>query len=120
MIAHNARSPQLAAAARLVAIVWFFSLQLWIVLDGDAKIYGFIALDFALAIAFFQMSRGSWFPVPLFFLHAILVIYHLFTIIVEPALFWVQILLNRAFELELAYIIACACYRVFCLRLRGV
>ncbi|GJL96081.1 MAG: hypothetical protein DHS20C05_24860 [Hyphococcus sp.] len=91
-------------------------MQLWLVLDGDARTYGFMALDLVLAVAFFQLSRGHWFPVPLFFLNAVFVLYHLYSLVADVDLFWAQILLNRALEIELAYIVACSAYRIYCLR----
>jgi len=69
-----------------------------------------------LAVAFFQMSRKRWFPVPLFFAHAALVLYHLSIALMSPSPYWVQALLNRSFEMTMIYIIACAAYRIMRLR----
>lgn len=113
---HNARSPQLAAAARLLAISWAFSLQLWLVFDGLERAIAFVMVDFCLACAFLQMSRRRWFPVPLFFLHATLVIYHVYTIVTKSDVFWIHTFLNRAFEAALLYVLLCSVCRIFVLR----
>jgi len=118
IITINARSSQLAMAARLMALNWGFSLQLWLVLDGAALTLAFAVIDLLLAIAFFQMSRRRWFPAPLFFLHAILVVYHLYTALIGPGAYWAQVFLNRVFELEILYIAACAVYRIMLMRNR--
>lgn len=110
-----ARSLQLAAAARLMAISWAYSLQLWMIVDGPARMFAYGAVDALLAAAFYHMSRKRWFPVPLFFLHAALAIYDLYAVLAGPSVFWVQMFLNRTFEMELIYIIACAVYRIMVL-----
>lgn len=116
---HNARSPQLAAAARLLAISWAFSIQLWLVFDGVERAAAFAMADFCLACAFFQMSRRRWFPVPLFFLHAALVIYHIYTIVTKSDVFWIHAFMNRAFEAALIYVLLCSVYRIFVLKIQA-
>lgn len=113
VIAYRSRSSQLAAAARLLSLSWAFSIQLWIVMDGPERSVAFGLVDFLLACAFFQMSRRRWFPVPLFFLHAALVIYHLYAALVDSSIWWIALFLNRAFELAVGYVIACSAYRVY-------
>jgi len=95
-----------------LAIGWGFSFQLWIYLDTPARSLGYAALDLALTAIFFQMARRRVFPAPLYVLHAVLVFYHLYTATFEADYYWVQVMLNRSFELELVYIIACAGYRI--------
>ncbi len=115
-IAYKSRSPQLAAAARLLALSWAAALQFWIVLDGAERNLAYFAVDAALAYAFFEMSRGRWFPVPLFFLHAALAPYHLWAGFTGSDIFWMALFLNRSFELEVTYVIACSLYRIYTLR----
>jgi len=64
------------------------------------------------------MSRRHWFPVPLFFVHAVLVVYHLYTIISHSTVFWIHAFLNRAFEMTLFYVIMCTLYRFYALNRR--
>jgi len=65
-----------------------------------------------MAAAFFFMSRGRWFPVPLFYLHGALVAYNAYSLLIGAGPVWVAAFLNRAFELELAYILSCALFRI--------
>ncbi len=92
------------------------SLQLWLVAKGAALTLGYAAIDLCLAVYFFHLSRGRWFPAPLCFLHALLVVYHLGTLFNTGGLFWEKFILNRAFDVELGYIIACAVFRMSVLR----
>lgn len=115
VIAYRSRSPQIAAAARLLAISWAASLQIWMLLGPLDRNIAFAALDAALAWAFFRMSRGRWFPAPLFSMHAGLIVYNLYTTLIDSSIVWIATFLNRAFELALLYVIACAAYRIYIL-----
>ena len=110
--AHCARSVQLYSAARLLAIGWAFTLQVWLVADGALEHLGYAALDFGLAAAFFIASRERIFPRPLFVLHAALALFHLGAFLFDPNIYWSKVFLNRTFELELAYVLACAIYKI--------
>lgn len=116
IIASKSRSPQIAAAARLLTISWAFSIQLWLLLDGVLRSYAFCTLDLVLAAAFFQLSRGKWFPVPLFFLHLALAFYHLYAALAGASIVWIAVYANRAFEAALLYVFACAIFRISTLR----
>ena len=113
-----ARSPQLVAAARLLAASWALTLQFWIFFDGAMRSVAYGGLDFALAVVFYRMSRRRWFPVPLFFLHGALVVYHAYAIWFDVRYFWIAMFLNRAFEIALFYVIGCAAYRLHARRRR--
>jgi hypothetical protein len=115
-LALHSRSPQIAAAARAAFFSWAASLQLWLVAQGAVLTLGYAAIDLGLAAYFFHMSRGRWFPVPLCFLHALLVGYHLCTLFNTGGVFWEKFALNRAFDAELSYIIVCAVFRMTVLR----
>lgn len=114
----HSRSPQIAAAAHAAFFSWAASLQLWLTVSGTALTLGFAAIDLALAVYFFRLSRGRWFPAPLCFLHGSLVIYHLGALFNTGGLFWEKFILNRAFDVELTYIAGCAVYRIAALRRR--
>jgi hypothetical protein len=101
-----------------MATSWGFSLQLWIIFDGDERTISFALVDLCLAAAFFQMSLRHWFPVPLFFAHVLLVAYHVYAFAVGSSAFWVNLFLNRIFEMALIYILACGIYRIFALHSR--
>ena len=112
IIAYRAGSDQITTAARLIAISWLFSLQFWILFDGDSLAVSYFALDLTLAAAFYQLSRGRWFPAPLFFLHAATVVFNFYIVLIDQGPIWMIAVLNRSFDLALAYIIACAVYRI--------
>ncbi len=85
-------------------------------MSGPAQNISFAIVDFMLACAFFEMSRKQWFPVPLFAMHALLVVHNLSTTFMGLDFVWFAIFINRAFELAVFYVIACAVYRIGVLR----
>ena len=107
------RSTQIWEAARLLAIGWVFAIQLWILFEGDNLTLAYLVIDCVLVWGFYKMSRGHWFPVPLFFLQIITVIFHLYILMIEQSPFWMLAFLNRTFEVAIAYTALCAVYRVY-------
>ena len=87
-------------------------MQLWILFDGDYLALSYLALDLVLAITFYQLSRGRWFPAPLFFLHAANVMFNAYIVAIDQGPIWMIAVLNRTFDLTLAYIIFCSVYRM--------
>jgi len=100
----------------LIALNWAFSLQFWLIFNGDLLRCSFFLVDVFTAAAFFAMSKERWFPAPLCFLHIALSIYHLSTTVIPESYYWIQAVLNRAFELEILYVICCATFRIVILR----
>ena len=80
--------------------------------DGDALTLSYMAVDAALAAAFYLMSRGSWFPAPLFLLHLMVLVFHFYILLIDQSPFWMLAFLNRTFDLELIYVGVCALYRI--------
>ncbi|MEQ8936156.1 MAG: hypothetical protein RIE56_10240 [Amphiplicatus sp.] len=101
------------AAAQLLAASWIASVSVWRWFAPDFRIYGFAFIDLALVFIFYSMSRGKWFPVPLFFLHAALIAYHVYALLVGSSIGWIGAFLNRAFEMALLYVMACAAFRIW-------
>jgi hypothetical protein len=87
-------------------------LQCWLVLEGAQLTIAYALIDLATAYLFFRMSHQRWFPAPLCFLHGALAIFHVATLFNTGDVFWEKFVLNRAFDVELAYICACALYRI--------
>ncbi len=112
MAALFSRSPQINTAAKVIFANWLAALQLWLVLDGAPLILGYLLIDAVTAVIFFRMAKRRWFPVPLCFLHGVLIIYHAATMFDTDGLFWEKFILNRAFDIELAYVLGCALFRI--------
>ncbi|GJL91898.1 hypothetical protein [Hyphococcus sp.] len=108
----KSRSPQIAAAARIAFANWVVALQCWLVLEGAYLTISFALIDLVTAFFFFRMSHQRWFPAPLCFTHGVLAIFHVGTFFNTGDVFWEKFVLNRAFDLELAYICACALFRI--------
>ena len=102
----HSRSPHLAAAARLIGLNWAYTLQ------GPALAASYFVAEVAVTIGFYQISKNRWFPVPLVCLHGVLAVYHFYTVFLDPNNYWVIFALNRLFELEMIYIIACSIFRI--------
>ena len=119
MAALLSQSCQINSAARVVFANWVAALQLWLVLDGACLIFGYLLIDAVTTMVFFRMSKRRWFPVPLCFLHGVLVIYHAGTMFGTHTLFWEKFILNRAFDIELAYILGCALFRIVMINRRS-
>lgn len=100
------------AAAQALTAGWFASVLVWRYAEPGLRPYGFAFIDMALCFVFWSMSRGRWFPVPLFFLHVVLIPYHVYTAALAAPIEWVALFLNRAFEFALAYVIACSVFRI--------
>ncbi len=112
-----ARSSQLAAAAYLLAASWLVTVQIWIAADGLVAEVGYALIELVLAVIFLNMARRRWFPVPLFVLHAALLMYQLWTMLFPMDIFWVRLILNRTLEAEILYIALCAIFRIRTLRM---
>jgi hypothetical protein len=112
VFACKARSLQIAAAANLLAASWIVSLSVWRWAPSGVHMYGFAALDAALATTFFFMTRGRWFPVPLFFVHAALFVYDAYALMIGTGPVWVAAFINRVFEIALADVLACSLFRI--------
>jgi hypothetical protein len=82
------------------------------VLEGVQLTIAYALIDLATAYCFFRMSHQRWFPAPLCFTHGVLATFHVATLLNTGDVFWEKFVLNRAFDLELAYICACALFRI--------
>lgn len=91
---------------------WVASLQLWLLFEGAALTCGYIVVDVVTTVILFRMAARRWFPVPLCFLHGALVTFHAGSFFNTGDVYWEKFLLNRAFDIELAYINACALFRI--------
>lgn len=99
-------------AAQLLAASWIASVAVWRWVGPDLRTLALAGIDTMLASAFFLMARRRWFPAPLFLLHGALVIYSAYAATIGSEIFWVAAFLNRGFELALAYVAACALFRI--------
>ena len=115
-LAAKARSSQLMMAAQLLAAGWVASVAAWRWISADVRELYYGGVDLVLASAFFAMSRGRWFPAPLFFLHAVLVLYNAYAFFIAAPTPWVSVFINRFYELALFYVSGCAIYRITRLR----
>lgn len=108
-----ARQSQITTAARALVLSWFYSVVAWRLLNAPA-IYTALALgDAALAVFFWRMSRGRWFPVPLFAIHVVMLTNDLgMSVFAVPEQF-IGVIQNRLFELAVFYVGGCALYRIY-------
>lgn len=103
-------------AALVVAAGWAVTLAVWYFARGDLRLALYAAIDAAQAGYFFYLSRGKYFPVPLFFLYGALVLYHSWAALIGAPPGFIAAFLNRAFELALVYVMGCALFRISRLR----
>jgi hypothetical protein len=115
-LAWLARSRIILRSALLLFVGWLVFLAEWYFTRGDVRLVLYALTDAALAGAFFYMSKGRWFPVPLFFLYATQIPYHAYAAFIGSPPFWVALLLNRFFEAALLYVMGCSVYRISRLR----
>lgn len=118
-LAHLSRSRLILAAALALALDWFFSMGWWWTTAADGQVWGIAVKDAFLAAFFWMLARRRWFPVPLFYAHAILLLYY----VVVSAFgfkiwFWISASVNRLFDLELLYVAGCAVHRIRAMRRR--
>lgn len=114
-----ARSRMLAGTGCAVALSWVFSIGWYFTGAHYGFVWTYAVVDGALAVFFWSQSRGRWFPVPLFFLHAALVLYYVYVAALGvKSWFWIAAFVNRLFDLELLYVGGCALYRIRLLKRR--
>ena len=111
-LANAARMRQIETAARLLTASWIASVIGWRLIDPPLLYGAYAAVDFALAVIFFQMMRGRLFPAPLFVLHVAMLCHHASAAMIHLPLAWMGVALNRMFELALIYVGGCAVYRM--------
>lgn len=109
-------------AAQLLTAGWIASVASWRWIGPELRAVAFAGIDAMLAAAFFLMSRGllsrgRWFPAPLFVLHSALVAYSASAATIGSENYWIAAFLNRGFEIAVAYVGACALFRI--VRLAG-
>jgi hypothetical protein len=120
LLACLSRSRQILTAAAAVACGWLFSSLWYFAAANSGEIWGAAGVDCVLAIFFWRQSRGRWFPVPLFFIHAGFLLYYAYTALLTlDVWFWIAAFVNRLFDLVLLYIGGCAIYRIRALRKRS-
>lgn len=113
ILAFKARSPQLAAAAQLLAASWIASVALWR-WAGDSELRApcLAGVDLLLAAVFLRMSRRRVFPAPLCVLHGGLVIHYATATVFGSTFGWIAAFANRAFEVAVVYVAGCALFRL--------
>jgi len=116
MFAIQARSQQIVAAAIALTTGWVFSLAWYWVAGRHGPSWGYAVIDLALAVYFWRASKGRWFPVPLFYIHASFIVYYIYATLIAAPPWWVIMFVNRLFELAVAYVIGCSVYRIVRLR----
>lgn len=85
----------------------------WYAAFGDTELsFGFAVINLAMAAQFWRMSRLRWFPAPLFFLHALQIVNYLIASALSIGTWWQVALANRIFDVEVAYILCCALFRI--------
>lgn len=116
-LAWSARSKLILAAALALGLNWLISLYWWWTGAAHGHVWGLAINDAVLAAFFWRLSRRKWFPVPLFFIEAVLLCYYGYVAIFGvKTWFWISAFINRLFDLELIYVAACALYRIRALR----
>ncbi len=108
----NARSREIVAAAHIVTLSWCFTFFWFHFFSGTGITWGYAVIDAAVAAVFWRQSRRSIFALPLFFNHALCVLLYLIATVLQLAEWWVFFVVNRLFELEIAYLIACSLFRI--------
>ena len=114
------RSDQIILAARYIVAGWFAAVAWYWLATPFGWSWGYAAIDFALAVVFWRMSKRRWFPVPLFFLHAFELVYFLLATISEIEFWWLMLISNRIFELSVIYVWVCAVVRIALRRRRSL
>lgn len=92
------------------------SLLWYLLLAGAGQTWGYAVVDAALAAYFWWESRRRYFPVPLFLIHQLQVVFLLLATVADLQHYWIAMAINRMFELSLLYIIGCSIYRIRALR----
>jgi hypothetical protein len=111
-----ARSRAIRAAALLIAGAWALSLFAFFYVKIPAYYLAVVLLDTALAYHFWRMAKVHIFPAPLCVIQLVDIAFVAFALTVGLSTYWTLFVMNRLFELTLAYLIGCALFRLHILR----
>ena len=103
-------------AALMIAGVWLFSILHFLAVGGAQYFALVVLLDGALAFQFWRMSKAKFFPAPLCCFMIADVVFIVLASVFSVTEFWKIFILNRIFELTLAYMIGSSIYRIRKLR----
>jgi len=106
------QSKTIQSAALMIAGVWLVSITYFLYIGGPQYYAMTLLVNCVLGYQFWRMARAEIFPAAL----CVLVICEAFFLIGAVAMaldaYWIIFVLNRIFELILAYIIGCSIYRI--------
>jgi len=106
------QSKTIQSAALMIASVWLASIMYFLYIGGPQYYALTLLVDCLLGYQFWRMARAEIFPAIL----CVLVICQAIFLIGAAAMaldaYWIIFVLNRIFELILAYMIGCSIYRI--------
>lgn len=112
VLAWLSQSKTVQTTALLIAGVWLLTMTYFFYVDGKQYYALSLLVDVSLAYQFWRMARMEIFPVALCLLMIIEFLFLLCALSFSLDGYWIIFVLNRTFELTLAYIIGCSIYRI--------
>lgn len=110
------QSKSIKTAALMISTVWLFSLLYFLAIGGTKYFLTAAFIDAILAYQFWRMAKTEAFPAPLCCLMIADVTFVAIATLFSFTEFWTIFVLNRIFELTLAYMIGASIYRIRKLR----
>jgi hypothetical protein len=106
------RSHCLIAAANAVALGWC-ATAIWFHYFGrTGETWGYAVVDVALAAYFWRLSHDRVLALPLYYVHLVCIVHYLVMTLVGADYWWIAMIANRMFELEVIYLIGCSVFRL--------
>ena len=112
VLAWLSQSKTVQATALMFAGFWLLTMTYFFYIDGMQYYALTLLVDCALAYQFWRMARTEIFPVVLCGLMVGQVLFLVGALSFSLNGYWIIFVLNRIFELTLAYIIGCSIYRI--------
>lgn len=110
------QSKTIRIAALMISGVWLFSILYYLAIGGVQYFTLVVLMDGLLAYQFWRMSKAEAFPAALCCLMIADIAFITTAAAFSLAEFWMIFVLNRIFELTLAYIMGASIYRIRKLR----
>ncbi|OFW99748.1 MAG: hypothetical protein A3E78_07120 [Alphaproteobacteria bacterium RIFCSPHIGHO2_12_FULL_63_12] len=74
--------------------------------------WGYSVIALFQAVAFWRMSQRWALTVPLFAVNGASILFHLAATVSEMSFWWTAFVMNRLFEMSIAYLAGCAIFRI--------
>lgn len=100
------------AAAIVATLGWMATIGWYLVFSDGERNWGYSVIALFQCVALWEMSRRWVVALPLFALNALAILVYLAATIGDVNFWWTAFVINRLFELSIAYLLVSSAYRI--------